>query len=131
MHKFAHESPTKTPTRRKLCCFGFAQAVENCDLHGWSIYATELAGKPTFFICFRGLSFDDFEKRSATKGEPDGDRMPVAVGSEFPISFCPWCGVRLSRRYRKTWRNFLPPSDRGFYAWCQERLRKMCQKVDR
>ena len=101
----------------KYCCRGLEHVLHNVSERGWSFYTQESLGSPFFYMGFRAIAsadakqFNALLKRLYSKGDP---YMQFTVAGRTPIKFCPWCGRRLSRAYKKTWKELLAPDDMGF-----------------
>lgn len=94
---------------RKICwcCSGLEFAFDERKGQGIFVYATlSPEGKPMFWIAMRSVEKKDLGKIASI--QPDD--IPVTVTTRRPISYCPWCGVKLARFYRKRYEQLLDPS---------------------
>lgn len=90
----------------KYCCEGFQLAVKNVSKRGVSIGPKEhVDGKPYFILVMRSIDEDKITKVSSALGkiileEP----VDIYYATETVVKYCPWCGAKLSRYYKRTWR---------------------------
>lgn len=97
----------------KFCCSTFKHLLQNQEERGWSVIVNECNASPAFFVVFRSLNnkdlplWNDVVKQSGISEKLQSLEilsLEMLLGSEVPITFCPWCGRRLIRSYKKTWR---------------------------
>jgi hypothetical protein len=80
----------------KWCCPPFEGHFQEAGLRGTAVFAANTEGEsPLFILQFR-----------STEGERPTSEVKglLTLVSDTVINFCPWCGVRLSRCYRRTWK---------------------------
>jgi hypothetical protein len=78
-----------------------AAQVESAGKRGFGVFvAPGLAGEPEFVLQHRALN----PGRSLDTGEET-----VSLVTDAVIQFCPWCGTRLSRFYRRCVEQLLRP----------------------
>ncbi len=91
----------------KYCCNGFEEVHKNYDKRGVSIFAKDHFGQPTFIMLFRSININDEKELSEAINE---FQKTYYIATERVIVYCPWCGRKLSRFYKKTWNNILGKS---------------------
>lgn len=96
----------------KYCCQGFELAVARLGKRGVSVGATEhVNGVPTFLLELRAV---DATKETgliaALENIEPQEEFDLCYVSQQAIRFCPWCGTKLARNYRNTWREIEIPS---------------------
>lgn len=82
----------------KYCCKGLENLRENQLSAGFSIDVKNTKDGPVFWLYFRSVKNENVPK---FKGYSLPEKFILA--ESMPIHRCPWCGVRLSRFYRKSW----------------------------
>lgn len=101
----------------KFCCRAFELASQNVGQRGLSVYTNESLESPIFFLGFRGITagkegvFSAVLWQSNVKHDPS---LELTLAGEMAIMFCPWCGRRLTRIYKKTWKQLMGPDDMGY-----------------
>jgi hypothetical protein len=75
------------------CCAGFEENSKNAGGKTFSIVIDCEGGEPLFVLQHRL-----FEPGEGDSFVPD---RPIAVVSELRLTYCPFCGAKLARRYRK------------------------------
>lgn len=102
--------------RIAYCCRGFDNAASNVGRPGLSVYTTDLRGSPVFFVEFWALApeqREQFAQQLKRANIAPADSIRLVLSGQQPITFCPWCGRRLTRAYKKTWKELLGPDDMG------------------
>ena len=88
-------------SRRKWCCKNLKDAFEARDRRGICVLAelseSRIDVGATFWIGMRSIDVSD----SMPEPADGGDVTPVLIETRHRIFFCPWCGCRLERFYRK------------------------------
>lgn len=78
----------------KWCCVGFQNLYQAAGERTFAILVgRDPLGAPEFTLHHRALS------RGQTL--PTTGDVPISLVSDLRIRFCPWCGRRLDRQYRK------------------------------
>lgn len=78
----------------KWCCSAFKDHHENAGRRGITIFAT-LDSEQRYFFLLQSRAIDVEDK---TVGHT---MVPVAFATQIAVKYCPWCGRRLARAYRK------------------------------
>jgi hypothetical protein len=80
------------------CCTVFKANYERGGERGVAVLYAWREDELQFFLQFRALEpgIDPF---------PVPVETPVSLVTQVPISFCPWCGAHLLKRYRKQVQN--------------------------
>lgn len=93
----------------RFCCRAFEHHSGNVGKRGWSVYATKGFDRPHFNIEFLGIDNEQQDALGKELGKlpPNKTGLGFALGSDLVIDFCPWCGRRLGRIYRKNWEELL------------------------
>ena len=100
-----------------FCCPGFENAASNVERPGLSVYANDLRGSPVFFVEFWALApehREQFDQQLKRANIAPAESIRLVLSGQHAIAFCPWCGRRLSRAYRKTWQKLLAPDNIGY-----------------
>lgn len=90
------------------CCEGFKNAFD--QRHGRSIYVfaepptPQLSVPTTFWIGCRAIAKEHLAGHSLQC------EVPVTLATWIAIHRCPWCGVKLDRFYRRSYRQICDPS---------------------
>ncbi|RLC19390.1 MAG: hypothetical protein DRI57_07185 [Deltaproteobacteria bacterium] len=74
--------------------FAFAEAPEN------------VSENVSFWLGMRCVEHKELDNLRRA-GFPDN--MPVTINTRVPISFCPWCGKKLAKFYRKNYCQLTDP----------------------
>lgn len=77
--------------RREWCCPGFEAAFGAAGRRGIGV---RLASSGTGFKVFVQMRCADFGKERAVRA--DTAETPITLVEDVPISFCPWCGRKLT-----------------------------------
>lgn len=94
-------SQKKSP--RRWCCAPFKFNFENAGCRGATIrVSASPEGKPQFYLQHRAV---DIEHQESLPKIP----IPISLVSQTGVTYCPWCGRRLARFYRRTWEQLLEP----------------------
>ncbi len=96
--------------RIAFCCPGFKNAASNPGRPGLSVYTTDHRGSPVFFVEFWALASEHMEQFAQQLKRADiapADSIRLVLSGQLVITFCPWCGRRLARAYRKHWRDLM------------------------
>ncbi|GAB4190188.1 MAG: hypothetical protein Tsb002_17920 [Wenzhouxiangellaceae bacterium] len=84
----------------KYCCEAMENVISNQGKKGLSIIASRISDERlAFFMIFRAMD-DGVENTPLLR---DGDARSIQLAVEIGIGFCPWCGRRLERFYKKCW----------------------------
>ena len=91
------------------CCEGMQLAFESRRGRGIFVYCEPdnnlIKCGPTFWLGMHSIDLDDVERfveeRSGMAIEPEERPLPVSLSTWRRIRFCPWCGKKLERFYRK------------------------------
>jgi hypothetical protein len=89
----------------RICCPGFQSLIDNTRNRGCSLFVIDHLGEPIFLVVFRSVDQNivlDFRSVPSEVGQ----RL-FSYGTQLPISFCPWCGVKLSKYYRTSWKELV------------------------
>lgn len=92
----------------KFCCDGFKNAVENVGNVGISIGAVPgLRDEPMFELVRRFIDEKNIPIFDSAMKEI---QLPIPIDivyvEQSTIGYCPWCGSKLSRKYKRTWKKF-------------------------
>ena len=91
----------------------FKNTFHDAGLRGLSVFAaTERGEPPTFVLQYRSVD-------AGTELRPTGEDVLLTLVGDSVIVFCPWCGVRLSKSYRKSISE-LDRSDLRIWGWKRE-----------
>jgi hypothetical protein len=78
----------------KWCCAGVENAFLEAGRRGVGFFVAESrSARPTFVLQFRAMA--------AGAVPPDPSDSHLTLVTDLAISYCPWCGKRLDRFYRK------------------------------
>lgn len=81
------------------CCFAFKGHSENAGQRGLGIYVEVHDKDPKFVLQWRSVDNPiSFQSEQA-----------ISLMEEVKISFCPWCGVRLSEFYSSSYKELARP----------------------
>lgn len=78
----------------KWCCTAFRDHHENAGRRGITVFAVTDSQHEYYFV-LQNRAIDIEHK---TVGHTE---VPVAFITQIAIRYCPWCGRRLARAYRK------------------------------
>jgi hypothetical protein len=79
----------------KWCCIGFKAHYEAAGSRGTAcLVGRDFLGEPEFQIQWRAVDEGD-------ENQIDSNVL-ASVITDIRITFCPWCGVKLARFYRKS-----------------------------
>lgn len=82
------------------CCPIFADHYKQAGERGLATIVVESSQqRPRFILQFRAVARRDEDLVQST--------VPLSFLTEHDISFCPWCGRKLARWYRKRWRGLV------------------------
>lgn len=85
----------------KYCCEGLKGAAENAEKAGLSVVINnELANEQFFQLVFRSSSVGDDEIIMKHLKEKT-DIPKLILGQQATIIYCPWCGKKLLKFYKK------------------------------
>lgn len=77
----------------KWCCPGFERKYGQGGERGTAILYGFLGGELQFYLQFRALERGDVLEYVSPK--------PISLVTQVAINFCPWCGKRLVKHYKK------------------------------
>lgn len=104
-------------SRRDWCCLGLKRAFEYRNESGIYVFAElphELLGHgASFWMGMRSIDVGD----PPIKLVPSNDPGLICIETTLPIKFCPWCGCRLARFYRKTFRQLYDANTSARHGW--------------
>jgi len=81
---------------RRFCCPTFEDSYNNHKRRGFSIDV--FPPEPLFWLWFRAVDAGREEAFSGLELSTD-----VSLVTRTRLLFCPWCGKRLDKFYRRTW----------------------------
>lgn len=99
------EASTMSMKQKNLpwCCSGFRAHYEEGGSRGTSIVVVaDETGEPRFLLQHRTVDLAD--QASMPKIS-----VPINLVSQTGLRFCPWCGQRLARFYRRSWSRLVRP----------------------
>lgn len=86
----------------RWCCRTFEWANKGAGEQGFRIVVLEADdGSPRFVLQHRAVE-------RANEGRLNTP-FPVALVTNHDFRYCPWCGSRLARVYKRTWKALLTP----------------------
>ena len=87
----------------RWCCSAFRTHFCEAGSRGLAVLVVsdELVEEPRFLLQHRAID-------QGAELEYDGN-VPLTLVTEAHISFCPWCGRKLERWYRRDWRELVRP----------------------
>ncbi len=91
------------------CCEVFERFVENRDKKGLSILVDyskyDKTKEPYFWLQMRAV---DTNQQSSL---PKGNSYPcnITLWTETRVLYCPWCGKKLKKFYRRNWETLFAP----------------------
>ncbi len=78
----------------KWCCVSFKANYEAAGDRGFALLVERDAdGDPRFLIQHRAMKLGEEQKTGTT--------VPVSLVSQTGLRYCPWCGRRLARWYKR------------------------------
>lgn len=87
----------------EYCCLGFKETFEQRFDRTLFVFADppdEVFDKPTFWFAMRSV-----EKDKIDSVLPSLPEALLTLSTRKPISFCPWCGIKLAKFYKKKFLN--------------------------
>ena len=87
--------------REKWCCLGLETAFSERGERTIFVFAeppSEFTPSPTFWVAMRAVEQEALSQLPALALPPE---TAFTLSTRKPISFCPWCGKRLARFYRR------------------------------
>ena len=89
----------------RWCCLGFKGHFESEDNRGSCVVIErDSDGRCYFRFRYRGIAKKDEARLDSS--------IPVSIVHELRLVFCPWCGRRLHRWYRKELDQLISASER-------------------
>ena len=92
------------------CCEGLKHAFEERLSRGIFVYAEppipEYNVDVTYWLGMRSIDFHDqdrFMEHSSKQEAPPGFPLPQTLQAWLPIKYCPWCGKKLEKYYKKNY----------------------------
>lgn len=82
----------------KWCCEGLRHLFEKRKKSGIFIFAeppSEFSDSVTFWLTMRGTSQEDLIRIKT-------DNSSILISSRIPIKYCPNCGAKLHKAYKKS-----------------------------
>jgi hypothetical protein len=102
---------------RGWCCDGLRGHFERRHERGLFVFAeppvTDGQRPASFWLAMRSVQEKDLE-RVRELNAPD---IPMTLQTWYPIHYCPWCGVELSRQYIKQWDLLVDPVLSQEHGW--------------
>ena len=95
--------------RPKWCCSSFETAYADRRQRSIFVFAdepSESGEEPRFWLASRAL---DFDQANADPPVEIPLHLALTPSTRKPVAFCPWCGTRLARFYRKRFTQLLDP----------------------
>lgn len=95
----------------RYCCRGMEHSVQG-DLQFWpTVCAQAGPDGPMFVMQAKAVSKEKMKEifDAMSPARREGMHLDAVLTLEIVISYCPWCGRKLSRYYTKTWRAFPAP----------------------
>ncbi len=85
----------------KWCCVGLKTMFEQRYERNIFVFAEPPSFDDqfhSFWIAMRCVDYKNLDQMSKVKLPID---VPVTISTRFPISFCPWCGKKLQKFYKR------------------------------
>jgi hypothetical protein len=103
----------------KWCCQAFQARYEQRHERGFFVYVlppiVDATREPSFHLGMRALERSKYATFSeAMKGRMDGC---MSLSGSTGIKYCPWCGVTLTKFYRKSWMEILDEKITDEFKW--------------
>ena len=95
--------------KEKWCCLGMQTAFsdrEDRTIFAFADPPNEFVNHVTFWLAMRAVAQEALSELPLLALPPD---MPITLATRKPISFCPWCGTRLARFYRRRYLQLIDP----------------------
>jgi hypothetical protein len=106
-----------SPTE-KWCCEAVRQHFENRGERGVFIYAEPphppVTGQPSYWLAVNAIDQVNIPR---IPKPADGASLPIMLQTWLPVRFCPWCGRRLVRFYRKHWKQLFDKDVSVQHGW--------------
>lgn len=82
----------------KFCCGPFEEYYLRAGERGFSIVISSHNETPLFRLYMRAVAHGEEQLFAGHAGFPD-----TTLTAYLPLQYCPFCGKRLKKFYRKTW----------------------------
>ncbi len=85
-----------------MCCEGFKEMYKKRFDRGIFVFADkeDTTGEVSFWLGMRCVEHNELKNLTEICFS---DKLPITVSTRVPIHFCPWCGKKLIKYYRRNY----------------------------
>ena len=88
-----------------FCCDGLKSLANNRNKNGFSLEVYSDEDQPSFWIIMRAVPKEQMKSVIIDAAPP----KEVLFWTRSRIFFCPWCGRKLDKFYKKNWKSLFSP----------------------
>lgn len=100
------------------CCNGLKSLADNRNKNGFSLEVYSEGGEPSFWIIMRSIAEEHIESIVINTNAS----TEAVFWTRVHISFCPWCGKKLEKFYKKNWKILFSPIENFSTPVCIDNL---------